>query len=161
MGKSGGRREISPAQERSARDGCPGGARCPCGRDYADFTSVMTQWHEWGHQSDLKQPSQAQGIFNLAVVACFGRNALPWLQKRALFAPSTTTSPGQERKGPFWMKIQILDSKICKFVNLWETKKHNQGEKGAFLGQNTKNWLPAPIFWTQLSNVIWISFFSN
>ena len=90
---------------RDVRDGCPGGARCPGGRDYADFTSVMTQGHEWGHQSDLNQPSQAQRIFNLAVVACFAGIAFPWLKKWALFAHSTTTFPGRERKGHFWMKI--------------------------------------------------------
>ena len=46
-----------------------------------------------------KQPSQVQYIFNLAVVACFGGIAFPWLQKWAVFTHFTTTSPDRERKG--------------------------------------------------------------
>ena len=66
------------------------------------FTSVAIQRHEWGHQSDLKQPAKAQRIFNLAVVACFGGIVFPWLQKWAVFTHFTTTSPGRESKrAPF------------------------------------------------------------
>ena len=94
----------------------------PGGRQHADFTAVMTNRPEWGHRSDLKQLSKAQGIFNPAVVACFGGIAFPWLQKWALFAHSTTTSPDREMKGgPFWMKIQIQTQNPA---NAGGTKNH-------------------------------------
>ena len=104
------RREFSPVRERPARDGCPGDATCPGVRQYGVFTSVMTQWYEWGHQSDLKQPSKVQGIFNLPVVACFVDNAFPWLQRVGRFYSfyNNLSRSGQKR-GHFWMKIQILD----------------------------------------------------
>ena len=38
-------------------------------------------------------------------------------------------------------------------------KKQKQEEKGSFSGKNTKNRLTAPIFWAQLSNMIWTSLF--
>ena len=96
----------------------------------------MTQRHEWGHQSDLKQPSQAQGIFNLAVVACFGGNVFPWLQKWARFAHYTTVSPDQEQ-GPFLEENP--DSELKPLQIQGGTKNHNQREKGAFWGESTKN----------------------
>ena len=108
-GKQVVRREISPARERPVRDGCPGGARCQAKEIMTFFfTSVMIQCHEWGHQSDLKQPSQVQDIFNLPVMACFGGIAFHCLQKWAVLTHFTTTSPEREWKGaPFWWKSRF------------------------------------------------------
>ena len=146
------RREISPVRERPARDGCPGGGRCPGGRHYDVFTSAMIQWHEWGHQNDLKQPSQVQDIFNLAVVECFGNIAFPWLQKGAVFTHFTTTFSRRERKGaPFGWKSRFWTKNPA---NAGETKKTKTRRKGSFSGESTKNRLPAPIFRAQLSNMI-------
>ena len=74
--------------------------------------------------SGLQQSSQVQGIFNLAVVACFVGIAFPWLQKGALFARSTTTFPGREKKGPFL--DENPDFELKKPANAGETKNHKQ-----------------------------------
>ena len=50
----------------------------------------------------------------------------------------------REKRGPFWMKIQILDSKPCK---CGRDKENKIKEKRGFLGgESTKNRLTAPIF---------------
>ena len=108
------------------------------------FTSIMIQLHEWGHQNDLNQPSQAQGIFNLAVVAYFGGIAFPWLQKWAVYTHFTTTSPRRERKAaPFWWKSRFWTKNPA---NAGETKKTKSRRKGVFFGQKYEKQTPSTHF---------------
>ena len=61
-----------------------------------------------------------------------------------------------EKRGPFWWKSRFSTKNRA---NVADTTNHNQREKWAFSGENTKNRLTAPIFQAQLSNMISISLF--
>ena len=66
--------------------------------------------------------------------------------------------PIRIKRGPFSDENPDFGLKTLQMRER-QKKQKKQGEKGSFLGENTKNRLPALIFQAQISNMIWISLF--